>query len=53
MLRKEAQCRDLQQRLENGEGSKFICVYAIKKIPEFRIFQKLLTLLKRALEIMV
>ena len=38
MLRKEAQCRDLQQRLENGEGSKFICVYAIKKnsgIPDF------------------
>ena len=55
MLRKEAQCRDLQQRLENGEGSKLICVYATKKIPEFRIriFQKLLTLLMRALEIMV
>ena len=26
MLRKEAQCRDLQQRLENGEGSKCINV---------------------------
>ena len=23
MLRKEAQVRDLQQRLENGEGSKY------------------------------
>ena len=27
MLRKEAQVRDLQQRLENGEGSKFILIY--------------------------
>ena len=24
MLRKEAQVRDLQQRLENGEGSKYL-----------------------------
>ena len=27
MLRKEAQCRDLQQRLENGEGSKLYFIY--------------------------
>ena len=31
MLRKEAQVRDLQQRLENGEGSKYLINYLISE----------------------
>ena len=48
MLRKEAQCRDLQQRLENGEGSKCINVInanSLMRIEIALIRKKMITFL--------
>ena len=48
MLRKEAQCRDLQQRLENGEGSKCINVINANSLMRIEIAliqkQKMITI---------